>query len=189
MQSTEERFWAKVNRADGCWEWTAAIGNDGYGRFFLNGRTVRSHRLAYELLRGAIPNGLQLDHLCRVRSCCNPDHLEPVSNRENTVRGRAGDTHNHLKTHCPARHPYDSENTYVNPAGKRICRTCLAESKRQWRIRQKLKLAAPAKASHCPRGHEFTPENTYLRNEGDSSGRRCRMCERARSKSRQPPTI
>lgn len=93
----KERFWAKVDR-DGpvpehrpdlgpCWLWAAGLNRDGYGRFGVSGTKLGAHRVAYELLRGPIPDGLELDHLCRAPCCVNPDHLEPVTHRENCRRG------------------------------------------------------------------------------------------------------
>jgi len=86
------RFWRKVDfGAPGdCWRWTGAISDTGYGDFFLSISvgTVRAHRWAYEERRGPIPRGMDLDHLCRVRHCVNPDHLEPVTRAENLRRGR-----------------------------------------------------------------------------------------------------
>src|SRR5690349_20028702 len=76
----------------GCIEWTGTRNTKGYGRIArggVNGRFLMAHRVAYELARGPIPEGLQLDHLCRNRLCCNPDHLEPVTRQENVARGRA----------------------------------------------------------------------------------------------------
>lgn len=90
-------------------------------------RLNQAHRLMFELHRGPIPTGLQIDHLCRQPLCVNPDHLEPVTSAENTRRGKA------LITHCPAGHPYDDANTYLaeRPTGSaRHCRTCLAIRKR-----------------------------------------------------------
>lgn len=87
-----ERFWSKVDRDGGpdcCWPWLAARAN-GYGKFYVDGRMVRAHRFAYELLVGPIPEGLVLDHLCAVTFCVNPAHLEPVTQRENARRGDAG---------------------------------------------------------------------------------------------------
>lgn len=83
------RFLAKmsVDEASGCWVWTAARTSKGYGQFRIGPRPVRAHRYAYTLLVGPIPDGLQLDHLCRNRLCVNPGHLEPVTNWENTLRG------------------------------------------------------------------------------------------------------
>lgn len=89
-RSAEERFWEKVDTSAGplgCWPWTASGSRDGYGQFSADGRGVRAHRFAYELLVGPIPEGLQLDHLCRNPGCVNPAHLEPVTGWENTMRG------------------------------------------------------------------------------------------------------
>ena len=125
-----DRFWSKVEFGDwlDCWLWTASR-VDGYGRFRLGGRgssPARAHVVAYELLIGPVPDGLELDHLCRVPACVNPSHLEAVTHAENCRRGRAG-AHNADKTHCPRGHPYDEENTYwFGPDGKwRDCRACV----------------------------------------------------------------
>ena len=96
MAETAERFWSKVDRRglDECWEWLGAKLVKGYGHFFLGGtrqegnrRWVLAHRFAYEELVGPIPDGLDLDHLCRNVGCCNPAHLEPVSRSVNLLRG------------------------------------------------------------------------------------------------------
>lgn len=121
-RSPEARFWAKVQKTDTCWLWMACTGADGYGKFFLGGKRHRSHRVAYVTLVGPIPEGMQLDHLCRVRSCVNPDHLEPVTSAENTRRGLAGAL-NAEKSECPRGHEYSPENTYAY-RGRRNCRTC-----------------------------------------------------------------
>lgn len=84
------RFWAKVDTTDpsGCWLWTGAVDpQTGYGRMYVEPSTLGAHRVAYLLLVGDIPEGQQLDHLCRVRRCVRPDHLEPVTQRENLLRG------------------------------------------------------------------------------------------------------
>lgn len=88
------RFWSKVEVTDGCWFWTGWLNKKGYGQFDIPGWKPRAHRLAYELMVGRILDGLQLDHLCRNRRCVRPDHLEPVTNRENS---RRGDTGKHLR--------------------------------------------------------------------------------------------
>lgn len=129
------RFLAKVNK-DGpihptlgtaCWLWTASIDLGGYGQFYYRGARGKAHRFAYESAVGPIPDGLQLDHLCRVRSCVNPAHLEAVTMLENIRRGEGGSNFR-LKTHCPKGHPYSGDNLYVSidAAGqrRRHCRTC-----------------------------------------------------------------
>lgn len=121
----DARFWAKVDKTDaGCWLWTGALNSRGYGCVGRDGRRFLTHRYAYEALVGTIPEGLTIDHLCGVKACCNPEHLEPVSGAENTRRARA------LLTHCPRGHEYTAENTYRNGAGHRYCRECSLSKRR-----------------------------------------------------------
>ena len=124
------RFWSKVNFTDSCWLWTGVPNEGGYGQFYVSPKYhVRAHRWAYEFCVGPITEGLVLDHLCDTPSCVFPDHLEPVTQRVNTLRGRRNfAARNARVTHCPAGHPYDFENTYIHPAdGGRICRACKRE--------------------------------------------------------------
>lgn len=99
--------------------------SDGYCKTTVDNRTVYAHRAVYERIVGAIPAGMQLDHTCRIRSCVNPAHLEPVTPRENTVRATV------LITACPKGHPYDQENTLLSQAGARRCRECLRTDARE----------------------------------------------------------
>lgn len=122
----EERFWKRVRKTDACWEWTGAHTGGGYGATYKSGRQVVAHRIAYELLVGPIPEGLQLDHLCRNRGCVNPAHLEPVSQRVNLLRGDTVVARHAAKTHCDAGHPFDLFNTYWWH-GARHCRACRRE--------------------------------------------------------------
>lgn len=139
-----ERFWAKVEKTDWCWHWTAGVDKDGYGRIWVSqkARTRRAHRIAYEMLVGPIPSGLTLDHLCRNPACVNPDHLEPVTNRENILRGNTLQRANALKRECDSGHPFDEANTYVRPNGARTCRICRREYKRRHRIKKRQAAAA-----------------------------------------------
>jgi HNH endonuclease len=137
LDSAKERFLGKIEiTADDCWNWTAGCFPTGYGKFRV-GRTGTSlaHRWSYLFFIGPIPEGKEIDHLCRNRKCVNPTHLEPVSRRENTLRGEAPNTNRARalgRTHCPAGHPYDSENTYYHPAGYRACRACNREAQRRY---------------------------------------------------------
>lgn len=127
--SPTERFVAKVDKTGSCWVWTAYRTARGYGRFNDGSRIVQTHRFAYELWVGPIPDGLELDHLCRNRSCVNPDHLEPVTGRENILRGVSPSAQHAAKTHCPNGHPYSGENLYVAPGRHhRQCRACISLS-------------------------------------------------------------
>lgn len=122
----EQRFWIKVRKdaQSGCWLWIAALDRLGYGSF----KRTKAHRWAYEHFVGPIPAGRELDHLCRNRSCVNPDHLEPVTHAENMARGA-----NAVKTHCPAGHGY--EQTARIWHGRRHCRLCNNAASRRYRER------------------------------------------------------
>ena len=121
--SFDRRFMSRVEKTEhGCWVWLGAKMRNGYGQLVVGGVHYAAHRYAYQELVGAIPAGLDLDHLCRNRACTNPDHLEPVTRSENPLRGLKR-THNLEKTHCPSGHEYSDENTYVN-GDRRQCRAC-----------------------------------------------------------------
>lgn len=123
-----DRFWDKVDTTGVCWEWTRALTDDGYGKFWI-GRVWRAHLVAWILLVGPLPEGLLADHQCRNRRCVNPDHIEWVPQLVNDLRGSSFAAANARKTHCPARHLYDAENTRwrTRTDGKskyRVCRQC-----------------------------------------------------------------
>jgi hypothetical protein len=133
----EERFWAKVNADEVCWEWMAATDRGGYGVFNPNGTLVRAHRFAWENLVGPIPEGLHIDHLCRNRICVCIDHLEPVTPKMNHERGTSvvrRKIQAATITHCPRNHEYNEENTNVNKrTGARKCLTCHRDNERRRR--------------------------------------------------------
>lgn len=144
--TTEERFWVKVDKngpvpsyaphLGSCWIWTAALA-EGYGVFSVENRQRRAHILAWMWAKGEIPEGCELDHLCRVRRCVRPDHLEAVTHWVNVARGVSPHGYNIRKTHCPQGHLYDEENTYLGPRGQRICRKCQSRRCREWYQRQR----------------------------------------------------
>lgn len=124
-------------RPDGCWIWTRAKTDQGYGSFAMAGRTYRAHRWFYEHFIGPVPEGLHLDHLCRNRACCNPGHLEPVTSRENTLRSPIAITALKARqTHCIHGHEFTPENTR-RVGNQRFCRTCSREEGRRFRERAK----------------------------------------------------
>lgn len=130
------RFWSKVDVGGPreCWFWSAAgsITDNGYGRVSRPDRhgNWMAHRVAYELVIGRIPDGLTLDHLCRVRHCVNPLHLEPVTSRENVLRGIGPSAMNSRKTHCIHGHELVGRNVYITPSGDRHCRVCKNRNRR-----------------------------------------------------------
>lgn len=121
-----ERFllqWAR-DLETGCWEWSGSTAGGGYARLSVDGERVQAHRWVYEELIGDIPEGRDLDHLCRNRGCVNPGHVEPVTRRENLVRGETRIAEQVEQTHCKRGHEFTEENTYVTSEGKRQCRAC-----------------------------------------------------------------
>lgn len=126
----------RVDKKTGCWLWGGAIspgpvsGKWVYGVFTFKGRLQMAHRVTYELYCGPIPSGRQLDHLCRNTLCVNPEHLEPVTPKQNINRGRRFESE---KTHCPEGHPLTGKNLYLKATvGKRECRTCRKKKYREW---------------------------------------------------------
>ena len=129
-----------IERFDsGCWLWRGKLKASGYGLAHFRRWPRIAHRCVYQILVGEIPAGLELDHLCRVRNCVNPAHLEPVTRKENARRGNVGKLERE-RTHCPQGHAYAGENLVVRSNGHRDCRECKCESER--RRRQRIKARA-----------------------------------------------
>jgi HNH endonuclease len=128
-----ERIFERLAKtANGCWLWTGMLNSNGYGLVKHDGRRLMVHRVAYELRIGSIPDGLYLDHLCRDRACCNPSHLEPVTNGTNVLRGVGYAARNARKTQCVNGHPLSGKNLLLSN-GVRVCRTCKRAASRRHR--------------------------------------------------------
>lgn len=121
--TVEKRLLNHIAKTDKCWLWLGAMDSKGYGRMRVNKRYKGAHRVAYELWRGEIPEGLVLDHLCKRPDCVNPQHLEPVTQRENLMRGDTLPAKQARITNCPHGHPYSGDNLFYY-RGARMCRAC-----------------------------------------------------------------
>lgn len=149
-----DTFWHRVNKEGGipsynptlgsCWIWTGAKTTTGYGNYGhgkcveqIGSTTRKAHRISFLLSGREIPGNLPLDHLCRVPLCVNPDHLEPVSDRTNVLRGETIPAANIAKTHCPQGHPYAGSNLEISPSNSRLCRTCRAAASAAQHARRK----------------------------------------------------
>ena len=122
-ESEKLRFESKINRTDHCWLWTGCVGTKGYGYARSDGRNALAHRVAWQMYRGEIPSGLQIDHLCRNRKCVRPEHMELVTIRTNVLRGIGLSAINARKTHCIRGHEFIGENVKIWN-GYRLCVPC-----------------------------------------------------------------
>ncbi len=129
LTAFEIRFWSKVEKTDTCWLWNASIKSNGYGQFSGQGHPLYAHRVAYELAHGPIGPHLTVDHLCRVRRCVNPSHLEVVTMAENIRRGMSASAQNLRKTHCNRGHPFNGGNLRIDRRG-RVCLACVRRRSR-----------------------------------------------------------
>lgn len=132
--SDSDRFFQNItvdNSVNPCWLWTGTLDKDGYGQFSARA-TLAAHRWSYEYLRAPIPDGLVIDHLCRVHACVNPWHMDPVPGGVNTTRGFGISTINRLKAKCINGHSLSGDNLYADPRGRRGCRACRATAVRKF---------------------------------------------------------
>jgi hypothetical protein len=150
-EAAEKRFWARVNKngpapthrpaLGPCWIWIPSPTANHYGRLSIDGVMFQAHRYSWEILRGEIPAGLEIDHLCRTPSCVRPDHMEIVTHKINSLRSIAPPAINAAKTECIRGHQFDTANTILRPDGKRACLIChrnaSRERERRYRIRRK----------------------------------------------------
>lgn len=145
----DERFWTKVDKSGPipiyrpdlgpCWLWTAGVSNLGYA-YFKDAEEEKAHRWAYVRIVGPIPPNRELDHLCRVRHCVRPTHMEVVTHAVNVLRGSGPTAINAAKTHCVHGHLFDETNTAHRPEGARGCKTCSRRRAREQRLRQSMSL-------------------------------------------------
>ena len=138
-----ERFEAKYIPVteSGCWLWIGSSARLGYGQLYVNGRLTPAHRFSYEHYIGPIPTGLELDHLCRVPACVNPKHLEPVTHRENMLRGDNPFAAKHKQTHCKRGHELARPNLVNTKNGRRMCRACFLMKHYQYRKEKRARVA------------------------------------------------
>src|SRR5688500_12556704 len=144
MRTPLQRWAAKVvlpAEPEGCWRWTGALTHNAYGKGTANHRSYLTHRFAYERFVGAVPPGLTLDHSCRNRACENPEHLQPATNQENTLRGVGFAARFASRNHCNHWHPFDESNTiwrkppHITGRRYRQCRECRNQASRNHRQR------------------------------------------------------
>lgn len=161
-----------------CWEWQLAkVG--GYGVISIKRRNSYAHRYIYQLFVETIPSNMQCDHLCRVRHCVNPAHIEITTPKTNTLRGEAIQAKNAKKTHCIHGHAFDKRNTYYRKnGGGRSCRRCYVE-------KYSSGVGHNRDKTHCVRGHLYSPENTYYPPHKGGKSRICRTCQRERGRINQ----
>lgn len=161
--------------AKGCWMWQGAISENGYGKFSIRGKDIYAHRFSYETFKGPIQEGYVIDHMCLVKSCCNPEHLDVTIQAENVYRGI---NRQKLKTRCKHGHLFSEENTIRYNGEWRRCRTCeILRSRRRIGIFgvDTFDRLPNRRPSFCKKGHQLIDGNVYKTKDGR---RRCLICIR-----------
>lgn len=176
-RTPHERFWSKVNKTDGCWLWTGVHNGVGYGQFHLQGADGRrqryAHRVAYEWQHGPIPDGMELDHLCRTPACVRPSHLDAVPHATNFYRGASAAAERGRQTHCQNGHTLSGDNLKLTRDSRgfvhRTCRTCY---RAWWRRQPKRPIDKEAKRRRywAKKGYSEPPPRRPSVCRGDPSG-------------------
>lgn len=189
-RNTLETFWRQVTPGGFCWYWTGAVTHEGYGYMWLDGTTRPVHRLAYETLVGGIPEGLQIDHLCRTRNWVNPDHMEPVTATVNSLRANK---YKMERGHCINGHARTASNTLRSQGSYYRCRQCIlvrGHAAKGIDCRYHAFCADPVhsrgkyqRAESCRRGHSMA--DAYVR--PDTGTRMCSECIRIRTRKSTIP--
>jgi hypothetical protein len=177
-----------IGRRDECWPYPGYRHRDtGYGHAQWKGRLTQAHRASYEMLIGPIPDGLEIDHLCRNRPCCNPWHMEPVTQRVNLLRGESPAARQARQTHCIHGHLLSGDNLWIDGRGRRHCQDCRYRRSRENYYRRTGNRPVPESvgdygkvATHCKRGHPWDAKTTRLTKAGT---RLCRACQRDHQKA------
>lgn len=188
-----DRFYSYVfHDFNGCWRWTNRL-IEGYGNFWIGKTCYRAHVFSYLIHKGEVPEGLVLDHLCRIRDCVNPNHLEPKTIKENILCGEGIAAINSKKTHCKHGHEFTENNIYNyeehrgnSVSDTRHCKICRERNSKK---RNKTTISGTGQINkqktECKNGHVFTEENTYTYKGKYGLARGCKLCRKANQKKFQ----